>query len=176
MCILYSIISSQLINLPKTNVPNTADRRNIKLAKLWIVILYAVVYIGEPSNVPKPSITLMNAYILPMENFWIIEIELMVHWLIPHNQKFSLNKIAIPVAAVARYMSGISSLSLPNTIAIFKVNTTAERIIKHLKYPNLFFTTVSHMFFTRLRLKISLRKRDVYRSPAIVDIALNAKA
>jgi len=55
---------------PKTNVPNTADSRNIKLAKLWIVILYAVVYIGEPSNVPKPSITLMNAYILPVNYYY----------------------------------------------------------------------------------------------------------
>jgi len=55
---------------PKTNVPKTADRRNIKLAKLWIVILYAVVYIGEPSNVPKPSITLMNAYILPVYYYY----------------------------------------------------------------------------------------------------------
>lgn len=54
---------------PKTNVPNIDDRRNIKLAKLWIVILQAVVYIGEPSNVPKPSITLMNAYIFP-ENYY----------------------------------------------------------------------------------------------------------
>lgn len=32
---------------------------------------YAVVYNGEPSNVPKPSTTLMNAYILPENTYYI---------------------------------------------------------------------------------------------------------